>query len=118
IGLERRPIGHGEDTIVALSLAAARLLDFENADRPAFQDYAGIVPGVVNDEHVERIAIRSLSRGNEAPVEGIAHAGHQWLGEREDAEFGIEIEFAGAAAGSFDHREDMLVVSPGGKLEQ
>jgi hypothetical protein len=42
IGLKWRAVGHGEDAIVAFSLATARLLDVEYADWPALQDDAGI----------------------------------------------------------------------------
>lgn len=118
IGLKWRAVGHGEDAIVAFSLATARLLDFEYADRSALQDDAGIGPGVVNDENVWRIAVRSRRRGDKAPVEGLAETGHQRLCQRQHAEIRIEIELAGASSGRLNDGMDVAVIVPSRKLEK
>ena len=55
IALERRAVGNGEDSVVALLLAVLDLLDFEDADGNAAQNKAGIGGGVVDDQDIKRV---------------------------------------------------------------
>jgi hypothetical protein len=68
VRFERGTSRHREHAIVSLFLAATLLLKFEHADRSAFEHDAWICLRVVDDQHVERVAVLCLCRRDETPV--------------------------------------------------
>jgi phenylpropionate dioxygenase-like ring-hydroxylating dioxygenase large terminal subunit len=68
VAFERRAVGNREGAVVALLLSVFGLFHLQDADKLAAKHQAGIGRGIVNDENIERIPIRSFCRRNEAPV--------------------------------------------------
>jgi hypothetical protein len=57
-------------------------------------------------------------RDRNPPIERIAKAGHQRLGEGEEAQIGIEVQFASTFAWRLAHREDLVVICPCRQLQK
>jgi hypothetical protein len=112
IRFERRSVGHRKHPIVSLFLAFAFLFDFENADRATAEHDTRIGLRVMQDQHIQRIAILGFGRGNEAPILRISQTCHQRFRRGKNTKLGIEIELARAAPWRFDHGEDAVVVGP------
>ena len=71
--------GHREQTIVALDLAFALLLDLKNADDPAGQDDARKCRCVMHDHNNYRIAVVGFGGRHEPPIVRISEPGKKRL---------------------------------------
>lgn len=72
----------------------------------------------MQDQHIQRIAVLGLGRGNEDPIVRIGQTRHQRLCQGKSTELRIEVELARASAWRLDNGEDVVVVGPARQLCQ
>src|SRR5207244_1022671 len=96
----RRFDWQNDEPVVALARPRPRiaLLDAEDANRSAWNDHAGITGAIPRDQRVDRIAVRSVCRGHEAPIVGVREACRKWSRQHDPVDRRVVFELDGGAA--------------------
>ena len=92
IALERRTLGHRENSVVPFFRTVGDLQDFEYADRFAAEHQAGVSRSVVDHKNIDRVTVLRLGGRDETPIVRIRQSDKQWFCQSEGTELCIELQ--------------------------